>query len=119
MNKEQIEFLLNAGFSMEEIMSRFSTPAPSPVLVSDPCPPPPPGPTPAPSPAPEPTPAPSPAPTPDPLSASMAAIESAMNEIAAMLRTGALAAQFGPPTPDRGVSDILAEVINPPRRNAK
>ena len=42
-----------------------------------------------------------------------------MNEIAAMLRTGALAAQFGPPTPDRGVSDILAEVVNPPRRNGK
>lgn len=105
MNKEQIEFLLNAGFSMEEIMERFSAPAPSPA------------PEPAPSPAPEPTPA--PAPTPDPLPASMAAIERTMNEIAAMLRTGALAAQFGPPTPDRGVSDILAEVVNPPRRNVK
>ena len=97
MNKEQIEFLLNAGFSMEEIMERFSAPATAP--------------TPAPEPA--------PAPTPDPLPASMAAIERTMNEIAAMLRTGALAAQFGPPTPERGVSDILAEVINPPRRNAK
>ena len=107
MNKEQIEFLLNAGFSMEEIMERFSAPATAP--------------TPAPEPAPAPTPAPepAPAPTPDPLPASMAAIESAMNEIAAMLRTGALAAQFGPPTPDRGVSDILAEVVNPPRRNKK
>lgn len=101
MNKEQIEFLLNAGFSMEEIMSRFSAPEPGP----------------APAPAPEPTPA--PATDPDQLPASMAAIERTMNEIAAMLRTGALAAQFGPPTPDRGVSDILAEVINPPRRNAK
>lgn len=105
MNKEQIEFLLNAGFSMEEIMTRFSTPAPSPA--------------PAPEPAPAPTPEPAPAPTPDPLPASMAAIERTMNEIAAMLRTGALAAQFGPPTPERGVSDILAEVINPPRRNVK
>ena len=95
MNKAQIEFLLNAGFTMEEIMGRFSAPAP----------------------APEPTPA--PAPAPDPLPASMAAIERTMNEIAAMLRTGALAAQFGPPTPERGVSDILAEVVNPPRRNAK
>lgn len=101
MNKEQIEFLLNAGFRMEEIMTRFSAPAPEP------------------SPAPSPAPAPEPAPNPDPLPASMAAIESAMNEIAAMLRTGALAAQFGPPTPDRGVSDILAEVVNPPRRNVK
>ena len=99
MNKEQIEFLLNAGFSMEEIMERFSAPDPAP--------------------APAPTPEPTPAPAPDPLPASMAAIERTMNEIAAMLRTGALAAQFGPPTPDRGVSDILAEVINPPRRNAK
>ena len=97
MNKEQIEFLLNAGFSMEEIMERFSAPDPAP--------------------APEPAPAPVPAPEPTP--ASMAAIERTMNEIAAMLRTGALAAQFGPPTPDRGVSDILAEVINPPRRNVK
>ena len=113
MNKAQIEFLLNAGYSMDEIMTRFSAPAPSPVIVSDPCPPP--APEPAPAPAPEPT----PAPTPDPLPASMAAIERTMNEIAAMLRTGALAAQFGPPTPDRGVSDILAEVVNPPRRNAK
>ena len=103
MNKEQIEFLLNAGFSMDEIMARFSAPAPAP----------------APAPGPAPAPAPEPAPNPDPLPASMAAIESAMNEIAAMLRTGALAAQFGPPTPDRGVSDILAEVVNPPRRNAK
>lgn len=105
MNKEQIEFLLDAGFSMDEIMKRFSAPDPAPA----------PEPAPAPAPAPEPT----PAPAPDPLPASMAAIESAMNEIAAMLRTGALAAQFGPPTPERGVSDILAEVINPPRRNVK
>lgn len=109
MNKEQIEFLLNAGFSMEEIMGRFSAPAPAPEHAQ------PPTPAPAPAPAPEPT----PAPAPDPLPASMAAIESAMNEIAAMLRTGALAAQFGPPNPERGVSDILAEVINPPRRTAK
>lgn len=105
MNKEQIEFLLDAGFRMDEIMKRFSAPDPAPA----------PEPAPAPAPAPEPT----PAPAPDPLPASMAAIESAMNEIAAMLRTGALAAQFGPPTPERGVSDILAEVINPPRRNVK
>lgn len=107
MNKEQIEFLLNAGFSMDEIMTRFSAPAPEPT----------------PAPAPEPTQAPAPEPTqvpaPDNLPASMAAIERTMNEIAAMLRTGALAAQFGPPTPERGVSDILAEVVNPPRRNVK
>ena len=108
MNKEQIEFLLDAGFSMEEIMNRFSAPAPET----------PPAPAPTPEPAPATTPEPAPAPTPDPLPASMAAIERTMNEIAAMLRTGALAAQFGPPTPERGVSDILAEVINPPRRNA-
>ena len=107
MNKEQIEFLLNAGFSMEEIMERFSAPDPAPA------------PAPAPEPTPAPAPEPTPAPTPDQLPASMATIERTMNEIAAMLRTGALAAQFGPPTPDRGVSDILAEVINPPRRNAK
>ena len=113
MNKAQIEFLLNAGYSMDEIMTRFSAPAPAPEPT--PAPAPAPEPTPAPAPAPEPT----PAPAPDPLPASMAAIESAMNEIAAMLRTGALAAQFGPPDPDRSVSDILAEVINPPRRNAK
>ena len=111
MNKEQIEFLLNAGFSMEEIMTRFSTPAPSPAPAPEP--------TPAPAPEPTPAPAPGPTPAPDQLPASMAAIERTMNEIAAMLRTGALAAQFGPPTPDRGVSDILAEVVNPPRRNAK
>ena len=107
MNKEQIEFLLNAGFSMEEIMTRFSAPAPEPT------------PAPAPEPTPAPAPGPTPAPAPDQLPASMAAIESAMNEIAAMLRTGALAAQFGPPIPERGVSDILAEVVNPPRRNVK
>ena len=111
MNKEQIEFLLNAGFSMEEIMTRFSTPAPSPAPAPEP--------TPAPAPEPTPAPAPGPTPAPDQLPASMAAIERTMNEIAAMLRTGALAAQFGPPTPDRGGSDILAEVVNPPRRNAK
>ena len=105
MNKAQIEFLLDAGYSMDEIMTRFSAPEPAPA--------------PTPEPAPAPAPNPEPAPAPDSLPASMAAIESAMNEIAAMLRTGALAAQFGPPTPDRGVSDILAEVVNPPRRNAK
>ena len=97
MNKAQIEFLLNAGYSMDEIMNRFSAPEPAPAPAPDPAP----------------------APTPDPLPASMSAIERTMNEIAAMLRTGALAAQFGPPTPERGVSDILAEVINPPRRNVK
>ena len=113
MNKEQIEFLLNAGFSMDEIMARFSAPAPAPAPAPEPAP------APAPEPAPAPAPAPVPEPAPNPLPASMAAIESAMNEIAAMLRTGALAAQFGPPTPDRGVSDILAEVVNPPRRNVK
>ena len=107
MNKEQIEFLLNAGFSMDEIMTRFSAPEPAPA------------PDPAPAPAPTSEPTPTPAPTPDPLPASMAAIERTMNEIAAMLRTGSLAAQFCPPTPERGVSDILAEVISPPRRNAK
>ena len=101
MNKAQIEFLLDAGYSMDEIMTRFSATAPAPE------------PTPAPAPDPEPA----PAPTPDPLPASMAAIERTMNEIAAMLRTGALAAQFGPPTPERSVTDILAEVVNPPRRN--
>ena len=87
MTKEQIKFLLNAGFTMDEIMAQFAAPAPNP--------------------------------EPAPLPASLAEIENTMNEIAAMLRTGALAAQFGPPTPERGVSDILAEVINPPRRNAK
>ena len=109
MNKDQIEFLLDAGFSMDEIMKRFSAPDPEPA----------PAPTPDPEPAPAPAPAPGPAPTPDQLPASMAAIERTMNEIAAMLRTGALAAQFGPPTPARGVGDILAEVVNPPRRNVK
>ena len=89
MTKEQIKFLLNAGFTMDEIMAQFAAPAPNPE------------------------------PAPAPLPASLAEIENTMNEIAAMLRTGALAAQFGPPTPERGVSDILAEVINPPRRNAK
>ena len=97
MTKEQIKFLLNAGFTMDEIMAQFAAPAPNP----------------------EPAPAPNPEPAPAPLPASLAEIENTMNEIAAMLRTGALAAQFGPPTPDRGVSDILAEVVNPPRRNGK
>ena len=105
MTKEQIEFLLDAGYSMDEIMTRFSAPEPAPA----------PDPEPAPAPAPEPT----QDPAPDQLPASMAAIERTMNEIAAMLRTGALAAQFGPPAPDRSVHDILAEVINPPRRNEK
>ena len=97
MTKEQIKFLLNAGFTMDEIMAQFAAPAPNP----------------------EPAPAPNPEPAPAPLPASLAEIENTMNEIAAMLRTGALAAQFGPPTPERGVSDILAEVVNPPRRNVK
>ena len=105
MNKDQIEFLLDAGYSMEEIIGRFSAPAPAPTAAPEPAP--------APTPAPEPA----PAPAPDPLPSSMAAIERTMNEIAAMLRTGALAAQFGPPQPDRSVTDILAEVINPPRKN--
>lgn len=111
MTKEQIKFLLTAGFTMDEIMTQFAAPAPNPEPA--------PAPNPEPAPAHNPEPAPSPNPEPAPLPASMAAIESAMNEIAAMLRTGALAAQFGPPTPDRGVRDILAEVVNPPRRNGK
>lgn len=53
MNKEQINYLLNAGFTIEDIMS-MSAPAPAPA------------PTPAPAPAPAPMPAPAPAPAPAP-----------------------------------------------------
>ena len=38
MNKEQIEFLLNAGFSMDEIMTRFSAPEPAPAPAAAPSP---------------------------------------------------------------------------------
>ena len=118
MDYGKIVQLVKAGFTAEQIeilAPMFTAPEQAPTTAPEPAPAP--APEPAPAPAPEPSPAPTP--TPDPLPASMAAIESAMNEIAAMLRTGALAAQFGPPTPDRGVSDILAEVVNPPRHNVK
>ena len=65
MNKEQINYLLNAGFTIEDIMS-MSAPAPAPAPAPTPAPAPAPAPMPAPAPVPTPEPAPTPAPAPAP-----------------------------------------------------
>ena len=125
MNKEEISFMLEAGFSISEIMSmQTKDAAPTyPVLPANPAP--------APSVVLE--------DEPDieikPLSEDekkaytqaaaetvaknyndMANIENQMNEVITMLRANNLSKEFGSPQPERTTEDILAEIINPPKR---
>lgn len=102
MNKEQITFLMNAGYSIEEIMSMTMNPEPAP--------------TPEPNPEPTPTPEPNPKPSPDMLS-QIAALTGAVDNLTQLVQRGNIGGiSFGNPPQERTAHDVLAEIINPPQK---
>lgn len=110
MNKEQITFLMNAGFSMDEIM-QMQNPS------HDPQPAPQPDPEPAPQPAPQPE---APAPEPSPQDQQIRQLTQAVADLTALVQKNNITGmQFGAPQPERSVDDILAEIINPPGKHLK
>lgn len=112
MNKEQITFLMGAGYTLEEIM-QMQTPQPAP----DPQP----EPQSAPDPKPEPQPAPDPKPEPQPdQSAQIQQLSAAVAQLTKLVQNSNITGmQFGSPQPERTVNDILAEIINPPGKHVK
>ena len=114
-SKDQIQFLMSNGFSLEEIMS-MSSPEPEP----DPQPEPQPDPEPEPQPDPEPEPKPArrtkakPEPQPD---QQIGQVVTAVNELIRTIQAQNVnGIQFGNPV-ERNVQDVLAEIINPPAKN--
>ena len=118
MNKEQITFLMNAGFSMDEIM-QMQNPSHDP--QPDPEPAPQPDPEPAPQPDPQPAPQPeAPAPEPSPQDQRIRQLTQAVADLTALVQKNNITGmQFGAPQPERSVDDILAEIINPPGKHLK
>ena len=101
MNKEQITFLINAGYSLDEIM-QMQQPAPDP------------------APAPDPTPDPAPAPENTEQNAQIQQLSAAVAQLTQLVQRQNIGGmQFGSPQPDRTVDDILAEIINPPGKHIK
>ena len=101
MNKEQINFLISAGYSIEEIMQMQPAPAADP--------------TPAPAPGADPEPAPEPAEDP-----TTAALLAAVQQLTQAVQLGNIRGTgFPAPQPDRTVEDILGEIINPPTYHSK
>ena len=99
MNKEQITFLMNAGFSMDEIM-QMQNPSHDP--------------QPAPQPDPE------PAPQPSDQDRQIQQLTQAVMDLTQLVQKNNInGMQFGSPQPDRTVDDILAEIINPPGKHLK
>ena len=106
-SKDQIQFLMSNGFSLEEIMS-MSSPEPEP------------DPQPEPQPDPEPEPKPArrtkakPEPQPD---QQIGQVVTAVNELIRTIQAQNVnGIQFGNPV-ERNVQDVLAEIINPPAKN--
>lgn len=111
MNKEQITFLMNAGFSMDEIM-RMQNPSHDPQPA--------PQPDPQPDPQPEPQPDPQPAPQPNQTDQQIRQLTQAVADLTALVQKNNITGmQFGAPQPERSVDDILAEIINPPGKHLK
>lgn len=108
MNKEQITFLMNAGFSMDEIM-QMQNPSHDPQ------------PAPQPAPQPDPEPAPQPAPQqPNQTEQQIRQLTQAVADLTALVQKNNITGmQFGSPQPERSVDDILAEIINPPGNHLK
>ena len=103
MNKEQITFLMNAGFSMDEIM-QMQNPSHDP----------------QPAPQPDPQPAPQPDPQPDQTNQQILQLTQAVADLTALVQKNNITGmQFGSPQPERSVDDILAEIINPPGKHLK
>lgn len=99
MTKEQVAFLMKQGFTVEEIMG-LSQPQeePKPTPQKDP-------------PAPE-----EPKPAPD-MSAQIAALTGAVDNLTQLVQNGNIGGiSFGNPPQDRTADDILAEIINPPKK---
>ena len=106
MNKEQITFLMNAGFSMDEIM-QMQNPSHDPQPASQPDP----------KPAPQPE---APAPEPSPQDQQIRQLTQAVADLTALVQKNNITGmQFGAPQPERSVDDILAEIINPPGKHLK
>lgn len=114
MNKEHITFLINAGFSMDEIM-QMQNPSHDP--------------QPAPQPDPEPTLQQDPEPTlqqdPEPMylaqtDQQIRQLTQAVADLTALVQKNNITGmQFGAPQPDRTVEDVLGEIINPPHYQLK
>ena len=113
MNKEQINFLISAGYSIDEIMQMQHAPAaasaPAPAPAADP--------EPAPAPAPASDPESQPAPAADPTTAALLA---AVQQLTQAVQLGNIRGTgFPAPQSDRTVEDILGEIINPPTDHSK
>lgn len=107
MNKEQINFLISAGYSIEEIMQMQTEPAADPE----------PAPAPTADPAPATDPEPAPAPATDPTTTALLA---AVQQLTQAVQLGNIRGTGFPSTqPDRTVDDILGEIINPPSTSRK
>ena len=129
MNKEQINFLISAGYSIEEIMQMQQAPAadPAPAPAEDPEPAPAPAADPEPAPAPAADPEPAPEPAADPGSQPAPAADPTTTALLAAVQQLTQAVQLGnirgtgfpAPQPDRTVEDILGEIINPPTYKPK
>ena len=111
MNKEQINFLISAGYSIEEIMQMQPKPA------ADPAPAPAPATDPDPAPAAATDPGPAPAPAADPTTAALLA---SVQQLTQAVQLGNIRGTgFPSPQPNRTVEDILGEIINPPTYQKK
>lgn len=107
-SKEQITFLMNNGFSVDEIMQMQPQQEPQPQPEPEP--------QPQPQPQPEPQPQPQPEPRLDPgHNAQLEQLIQQNNQLIQLIQRGNInGIQFGSPQPERTVDDILAEIINPP-----
>ena len=107
MNREQITFLMNAGFSMDEIM-QMQNPSHDPQ------------PDPQPAQQPDPQPASQRDPQPNQTEQQIRQLTQAVADLTALVqRNNITGMQFGAPQPERSVDDILAEIINPPGKHLK
>ena len=119
MNKEQITFLMNAGYSLDEIMqmqnpSHDPQPAPQqdpqPAAQQDP----------QPAPQQDPQPASLRDPQPNQTEQQIRQLTQAVADLTALVQKNNITGmQFGAPQPERSVDDILAEIINPPGKHLK
>ena len=106
-SKEQITFLMNNGFSLDEIM-QMNQPDPTPAPQPDP--------EPAPAPQPDPEPAPAPQPT-APQDGTAQILQALAGLTQAVQMQNIRQVGFGAPPEQRDVNQVLGEIINPPRPN--
>lgn len=108
MTKEQITFLMNSGYSLDEIMQMQPAPAADPQ------------PAPAPDPAPAPAADPQPAPEGSGQNEQIQQLSAAVAQLTQLVQRQNIGGmQFGSPEPERTVDDILGEIINPPTTSRK